>query len=406
MLQPLREDAFARRRGYEVAPMALASCSPRTALILVFMGFGALGGCWAGAIPAVARAVSAGNIELGIGFSVSTAAGVALMGLGGRLARAFPSRPLIATALTLSALSMALLLLSGSPAAFLINITLAGASLGLLDVSMNAEAGAIERDLKRPVFTSFHGALSATMAVFAALSSAVSAGSGLHYTALAVLAAAAISIAAALIGLPARSPAPPAAMARSTSGHGLALTVLGLATGATIIVETSAILWSAKLLDEMAPALAAYAGLGVAFFASCTAAVRLTGDLLRSRFREFPLMLTSLAVAAAGCIMLGQSDSFALSVAAFATIGFGTAMLCPCIFAMAARMTPENSAGGIGRVSLVAGAPRIVAPWIFGWVAEASGIAAAFGLCASVLAVAFALLMVLRARRFRQESAA
>ncbi|NJM30243.1 MAG: MFS transporter [Rhizobiales bacterium] len=196
-------------------------------------------------------------------------------------------------------------------------------------------------------------------------------------------------------------------MARhSGSGHSLTLTLLGLAAGASMVVETSAIFWSAKLLDEMAPSLATYAGLGVAFFAACTAAVRLPGDLLRARFNELPLMLVSLAIAAGGCIVLGQSNSFALSVAAFASIGFGTAIICPSIFAIAARMTPENSAGGIGKVALVTGLPRIAAPWVFGLVAEGSGIAAAFGLCAAILAVAFALLVVLRAQGQRQAPAA
>jgi MFS family permease len=374
--------------------------------MLVFMGFGALIGCWAGSIPAVARAASVGNLELGIGLSISILAGVAVMGFGGKLARAFPSRPLIATALTLSALSTSLLLLSSSPKAFFVNITLFGASLGLLDVSMNAEAGAIERELRRPVFTSFHGALSAAMPFFAIFSSVVSVSYGLHYAALAALAAPALGVAAVLTGLPYRDPAPPASTLQANSTHGLTLALLGLAAGASMIVETSAIFWSAKLLDEMAPSLAMYAGLGVAFFAACTAVVRFPGDFLRTRFDELPLMLVSLAIAALGCIVLGQSNSFALSVAAFATIGFGTAILCPCIFAIAARTTPENSAGGIGKVALVTGTPRIAAPWVFGWVADGSGIAAAFGLCAAILAVAFALLIVLRAQGHRQVPAA
>jgi MFS family permease len=377
--------------------MPLASLSPRAVLTLIFMAFGALVGCWAGSIPAVARAASAGNLELGLGLSISTVAGVAVMALGGKLARAFPSKALIASALALSALSTALLLLSGSAALFLINITLFGASLGLLDVSMNAEASALERELNRPIFTSFHGALSAAMPVFAILSSMITVNFGLHFTALAAIAAALPGIAAALARLPVRAPAS-AAAPRGGGGRRLALTLLGLAAGASIVVETSAIFWSAKLLDEMAPSLAMYAGLGVAFFAACTAAVRLPGDLLRAKFGELPLMMASLAAAAAGCIALGQSGSFALSVAAFALIGFGTAMLCPCIFAIAARMTPENSAGGIGRVALVTGPPRIAAPWVFGWVADKSGIAAAFGLCAAVMAMAFALLVVLRAQ--------
>ncbi|NJM30242.1 MAG: MFS transporter [Rhizobiales bacterium] len=188
--------------------MPSSSPSPRASLTLVFMAFGAFVGCWAGSIPTVARAALAGNLELGIGLSVSTLAGVSIMGLGGKMARVLTGRTLIASALVLSAFSTALLLLSGSPWVLLLNMILFGACLGLLDISMNAEAGAIERELKRPVFTSFHGALSAAMPLFAILSSAMSVRYGLAYTVIACLAISAPAIAAALIGLPSRPPAP------------------------------------------------------------------------------------------------------------------------------------------------------------------------------------------------------
>ena len=53
-----------------------------------------------------------------------------------------------------------------------------GLVIGITDVIMNAEGSAIEHDLKRPVFTAFHGCVSASVAVFAITSSLLTARFG------------------------------------------------------------------------------------------------------------------------------------------------------------------------------------------------------------------------------------
>jgi MFS family permease len=155
-------------------------------------------------------------------------------------------------------------------------------------------------------------------------------------------------------------------------------------------------MWSAKLLDQQAAALTAIAGIGVAFFGLCHAAVRFLGDRSRARFGDMPLMLGSLAVAAAGFMAIGLSGNFVMSVAAFAVVGFGTACVIPCIFALAARLTAANRARGIGFISLIAGLPRIGAPWLFGWLAEARSTSFAFAMCAIAMLVALVFIALIR----------
>ena len=171
---------------------------------------------------------------------------------------------------------------------------------------------------------------------------------------------------------------------------------MGLAIGLSVAAETSSLFWSAKLLNDQAPELAAIAGLGAAFYGTCNAIVRFRGDRLRARYGEIPLMLGSLALATAGFIVLGLSHSFALNVIAFAAVGFGLAILCPCLFNLAAAQVPANRAAGLSFVSLIAGPPRILAPWIFGWVATSQSTSFAFGLCALLMVVAFGLIISLQ----------
>ena len=150
------------------------------------------------------------------------------------------------------------------------------------------------------------------------------------------------------------------------------------------------------MLNDQAPELAAIAGLGAAFFGACNAIVRFRGDRLRARYGEVPLMLASLVLAAAGFAVLGLSLSFTANVVAFAAVGFGLAILCPCLFNMAASQVLANRAAGLSFAGLIAGPPRILAPWVFGWVATSQSTSFAFGLCAVLMVVAFGLILTLQ----------
>ncbi len=139
--------------------------------------------------------------------------------------------------------------------------------------------------------------------------------------------------------------------------------VLGIAAGLIIAAETAALLWSAKLLDELAPSLAAIAGLGAAFFGLCNAAVRFPGDWLRSHFGDLPLMIASLIVSIGGFTALGLSQSFLASVMAFAAVGLGTAPSHSLHLRHGRALRAAEPGGGLSFVSLLTALPRCAAPW-------------------------------------------
>ncbi len=347
--------------------------TPRSVITLVFFCFGTAIGVWAGTVPQVTRAAGVDDMALGLGLTAYTIAYVFAMALGPRLARWTTNRAILMIMLPLSGLSLVALLFSPSPVFFFIALVVYGAVLGLTDLFMNAEASAIETDLARPVFASFHGSASAGVALFAILGSLLAAWispwmAGL-LTAILLLA----SAEAVRRSLTARRPALVThPLSDAAPIEFVPFSLLGLAAGLVIAGETAAIMWSAKLLDQQAASLAAIAGIEVAFFGLCHATIRFMGDRSRARFGDMPLMLGSLAIAAIGFLAIGLSPNFMMSVAAFALVGFGTACVIPCIFALAGRLTAANRAKGIGFISLVAGLPRALAPWVFGWLAENS----------------------------------
>jgi predicted MFS family arabinose efflux permease len=287
-------------------------------------------------------------------------------------------------------------LTAASPVWFFITIPIMGLCFGLTDLFMNAEAVALEHDLKRPIFMTFHGGVSAGVGVMAVVASWLSTQWGTWAVAM---------VAAVMFGVSwvfvhqAISPRPLAAGKAARIGtlpNKTPLMLLGIAAGLIIAAETAALLWSAKLLDDIAPSLAAIAGLGAAFFGICNAAVRFPGDRMRALLGEMPLMIGSLIVSICGFVALGLSNSFVLSVAAFASVGFGLALLIPTIFAMSARLVPENRAGALSFVSLLTAVPRVMAPLAFGMVAARLGIAFSFGLVAIGLLASLGLIFTFK----------
>jgi MFS family permease len=370
--------------------------TPRAAITLVFVSFGAAIGAWAGAIPQVASASGIDNFQLGLGLTILTLATVAVMSLGGAIGRCFSNRAVLLFAIPAFALSTGLLLVSNAPWLFFASLVLFGASIGLTEVFMNAEASAIEHDLRRPIFTAFHGSASAGLPVFAIASSIVSIKMGTFATSLLVVAAFALAWGMVFLFVPPRNLTRGRESSIAILSSRGPLIIMGLAVGLSISCETAAVFWSAKLLNEQAPSLAAIAGLGTAFYGICNAGMRFYGDRLRAQYGEMTILLTSIVLAMAGFAILGLSTAFAVSVVAFALAGLGLSMLCPCLFNMAASQMPANRAAALGFISMIAGAPRIMAPWLFGWIAASQSTSFAFGLCTFALATAFGLVMLLK----------
>jgi len=372
--------------------MPFALLTPRAALMAVFTAFGALVGAIAGAAPQMMAQAGLDNSGYGLAVTALSAAAVAAMALAGAMARHLSHRALLLAMLPAALGLLLALLAAGSPPWFLFAAAAYGFASGTLDAIMNAEAGSIEHDLGRRVYTQFHGAASLSVGVFALASSLLATRYGALAAGLPAALATLLAMVLVAVAVPAR-PLPPKRRADRPPVFSAVLLLIGAAAGLIIACEVSALFWSSALLAGTAPSLAAIAGLGASFYGLTNAVVRFPGDRLRGRFGEVPLITASLALAILGFAGLGLTDGFAGNVFFFALTGMGLAILCPCLFAMAAQQTPENRAAGLSVAMLVAGAPRVLAPTAFGAVAEAASTRFAFGLCAMVLIVA---LLVIR----------
>src|SRR5215207_7294908 len=220
--------------------------TPRTAVMMVFAGFGAAVGSWAGAVPQVIAAAGIDSFDLGLGFPLSSLAGVSAMALGGMIGRRFSNRIVMLGVLPLLALNLVLLLIAASHSLFFASLIDFGAVLGFLDMAMNAEASAIEHDLRRPIFTTFHGSVSIAVAAFAIASSLVSTMAGTFATSLLSVAVLGLAWLMVYHSVPARVITAGKAGGLSNLPSKLPLIIMGLAVGLSVAAETSTLFWSAK----------------------------------------------------------------------------------------------------------------------------------------------------------------
>ena len=360
--------------------------SPRRAVAATFGAFGLNAGVWAGASAAVVARVGMSAFLFGVALTVMTVLYLAAMSAAGTIAGRVGIRRTLLAALLAMGPTLALLIAVRTSLWLGSALALFGLLAGLLDSSMNAEGSRVEQRAAKPIFAQFHAFCSATTAAAAALGGWL-AFHGLGWLAVllveAGLLAAALMVAQA-ISEPAGEPRVGGLAAPRAIDAGLA--VLGLAIGVSIVSETSALAWAALLLRHTAPNLAAYAGLGAAFFAGCQAAMRFGIDSLRRAFSDRALMLVSYAVAASGLAIVGADLGFSASALGFAILGAGTGAIVPCGFSLAARR-PGLSAGlAISAVSFFGLAPRAPAPLLTGVVADAFSLSSAFfGLAAFML---------------------
>jgi MFS family permease len=350
----------------------------RWSVSTIFLLNGAGIGVWAAHVPLVqARA----GIDTGVlGFLLLTIAGGAIsaMPLSGWMAGRWGTRAVVIGAGLLFALTSALLMNVGGLVPLFAAAYAFGASNGVLDVAMNANASEVEAARGIPTMSSFHGFYSLGGLIGAALGGLlIGAGFGDGSGALMVSVAIAAVVAVCARRLLAVAPAPHASHFALPRGPALFLGLLGLLCFA---VEGALVDWSALLLTERTQVDAATAAFGYSAFSVAMAACRFAGDRLVLRFGALRVMVAGGVGMFAGLMLAVVSTHFLLSALGFALIGLSAANVVPLIFAAAARMPGMSAGGGLATVATLGYAGLLMAPPLIGSIAAHTNIAVALGI--------------------------
>lgn len=364
-----------------------ALLTPRGAVALMFAAFGIGAGLWSGASGAILLRAGVNPGAFGAALTANVAFYLLAMSSVGRLARAIPTKNILVICAPLLGFSYAALLSASTVMSFSAALVLCGLFAGFVDLTMNAEGTKVETQLRRPILAGLHGVVSAAIGV-SALAGGFMANSALTWLAGLIVAAALIAASAVIalglpeVGLESASDRRLGSSRQSSP----TLTLIGVVIGVSIACETSAMWWSALLLQTEAPSLAEFSGLGVAFFALCQSVMRLNADRLRRRFDDRRLMIASLGVAMLGLMIVAAHQSFSGAVLGFAIIGIGTGAVVPCGFAMAAREPGVTPSAALSAVARYGALVRLPAPLAVGLIASMFSLSTAFAIFIVLLA--------------------
>ena len=188
-----------------------------------------------------------------------------------------------------------------------------GAFQGMLDVSMNTQAVAVERRAERPLMNGFHAWWSVGAFGGAAVgAAAVGAGVGLTPQLLglgAVALLATVATAPAMLPDAAARTEPAARPARRRLRLSPAAALLGVIALASMLCEGAAADWSSVYLRDSLGTGAGVAGLGYAAFALAMVVVRVVGDRLTARFaarRLVPALAAAASLGFLAALLLGR----------------------------------------------------------------------------------------------------
>jgi len=352
----------------------------RLAVGAVFFANGAGFASWVPHIPMVQAALGLSPSVLGA--ALLAMGGGALVGipLSGRATARLGSRRVVAVTAAGFFATLPLPLVAPSLATFVAALFVLGCSNGALDVSMNAQAAAVERRWPRPIMSSFHAMWSLGGLVGAGVAAiALEAGVAprLHLVVATLVLGA--SAAAALGSL-----LPPAADTAAAEPHFARPTraVLGLGLVAFLGLLTEGAMgdWSAVYLHHTLGATSAVAALGFAAFSLTMAAGRFAGDALVARLGDAEVVRRFTGGAA---LVLGLALAVGTpwaAIAGFAAVGFGVANLIPIVFRAASRLRGVAPSEGIAAVGTFGYVGFLSGPPLIGFAAEWLGLPVALGL--------------------------
>lgn len=355
---------------------------------VILFAFAALGfhvGVWAVLVADLTQSLGIGPAALGFALTCQSAAGVAFLLLGGRLADRFGRRPILVAGVAGTGGYLALLSVVGSYSAFLAVLVFSGVA-SLYDLACNSLGGDYERQHDAKAMTLFHAGFSGSAALGALgagifLSVGVGFGTIFVFTGAALLA---LSIAAFRLPLPRR--------AVETEGGGgsskrafVLLRVPAVFACATIIFmcfSTDAALegyTSIYLRDFLgAGALLGGAGLASLYFAGSVSRLFSAAAILR--FGDRRVLVASGVVAAFGIGVVVSTDAPSIAAVGLLMVGVALAPVAPITASMTARAVPASSGQAMSFVITSGYLAFTISPVLTGGIADVSSLRISFTL--------------------------
>ena len=360
----------------------------RGAVTAIFFLNGFIFGAWAARIPAVRDHVGLSDGELGIVLACAAVGSIVAMPIAGGRAARIGSRRATRVAFALVCLAAGVIALAPSLPVLCAVALFYGASMGSLDVSMNAHGVAVERRYGRAILASFHAAFSIGGLAGAALG-ALSAAVGLDVRVqLALVAAGSAAIGLTWSRRFLGSDAD--AMGRTEPVFvrpPRRLLALGALAFACLLIEGASADWSAVYLRDELGTTAAIAALGFTAFSITMTLGRVFGDRLVDRFGPEAIVRAGGGRAAGGFGLALVAAAPVPAVIGFACLGAGMSGVVPIVFRASGHVPGMAPGVGLAAVSTTGYLGFLIGPPTIGGLAELVGLPAALAVVVLLAAI-------------------
>ncbi len=351
----------------------------RLAVLAIFFLNGVGIATWVVRIPAVKEKLSLSAGLLGIALLGVAVGALASMTVAGWLIARFGSRPVVGTVALLFALALVPPSLAPNLPLLVLSLVLLGAANGALDVSMNAQAVAIEKEYGKPIMASFHASFSLgglAGAGAGGLIASLGVGVGPHFFGIAALLALTVVVSRQAM-LPAEVDAGGSGGGPSFARPTWALLGLGVISFCVLLGEGAIGDWSAVYLRNTLLTGPGFAAAGYAAFSLMMVAGRITGDRLTEYLGPVLLVRLGGAISAVGLGLSLAVGHPLVALAGFASAGAGFSIVFPLALSAAGR-TKETAAGpALAAVSTLGYTGFLAGPPIIGFLAQLFGLGAA-----------------------------
>jgi MFS family permease len=357
------------------------------AIAAVFVANGVLLASWVARIPTVTGNLDLDNAQVGIALlGVAVGSLSAFPFVGRFIARFGSARVTRVTGLACCAAAVLPALAPGLPALFGA-LVIFGASLGAMDIAMNAQGVEVERAQGRTIMNSLHGFWSLggfTGAALGGLVASLGIGATAHLAGIAFVAAGALLV--AYRSLVPDQPGEDQEEAPVFMLPPRALWGLGAIAFFSSIGEGAMADWSALYLNESLGTGVGVAATGYAAFSLAMLVGRFGGDRLVAWLGTEAVVRSGGAVAALGLAVGMALHTLSAALVGFALVGLGLSVVVPTVFSAAGRHPTIPRGTAIAAAATMGYSGFLAGPPVLGWVAELTSLRLALAIVAVLCA--------------------
>lgn len=352
---------------------------PRLAVIAVFFVQGFLFASWVAHIPHLKQHLGLSDGLLGLALLGAPLGSVLALVVAARFLPRMGSRAMVRLALLGYCLAGPFIGLTPTFGTFFFAFLVWGFFQGMLDVSMNTQAIAVERFSGRVLMPGFHGSWSSG-ALVGALVGASAVGLGVSLSEqLLVLAVPCLVVVGWLTTrmIPDQQVGddPESSKGSREGRHGMLqgeFIVLGGIAFADMLCEGAVADWAAVYLHDSVHTVPLVAGMGFAIYALAMLTVRLSGNRLFTRFaahRLLPLLAVIATLGFAGGLVIARPLSVLIG---FALLGVGLGSVIPMTLSAAGAVSNVNTGRAVASVAGCGWAGFVVGPVVIGAIASST----------------------------------